>query len=263
MASVIQGSFGDEKDVAASSVRHTVKEQSFTKSYNYYPDALWGSLKSDDTMRNKFKQMANFMVDIVQCRNPDQNSKRIMVSTVHVASGTQPDPEEAYRDVVQFSEILKTKRDANRHGMQSMRVFPDDPQDFIARYPSAYPENMHPVKCKVSIADILERATKSRTPLRLNNATLRTKTKTHDIVPADIGMNAMMQNIMGSPMMAVMARTLMQNFMKGLMHGDIPNVFGLYQACNTPHNTSHISIYVSIQLCIYIYVYMCVMLIGV
>ena len=221
ISKVIQGIMSDEVHVASTRAKPTVKEQSFLKSYNYYPEPLWAVLRSNDTIKNKFKHVSNFLVDVMQCRNPDQQSKRIIVATVHVASGLSPEPDEAFNDVKEFSNVMKLTRDTTR-GPQSLKNFPDDPADFQTRYPTAYPEESPPVKCKVNPKEILVRANKDVTPLRGNNqkltASMRPQQSTailpsQNVHPDMSVMNAMMSN----PMMQVMARQMMQSFING--HG--------------------------------------------
>ena len=218
ISQVVQNVMNDEKDVATTHTTNAVKEQSCMKSYNYYPEELWAVLKSNDTLKNKFKHMAHFLVDVMQCRNPDQRSKRIIVATAHVASGLAPDPEDAYANLQTFNEIMKVKRDAVR-GPQSLRIFPDDPAEYLVRYPSAYPEDQPPVKCKVKVRDILDRATKECTPLRSNNQKLKgTKRANSATGPMCTSPNpnsqemVLLNQMSGLPMMQMMTRQMMQNF---------------------------------------------------
>ena len=221
---VAQGVMSDEVHLATTVNKEYSSEQSLLKSYEYYPEAVWTAIKSSDAIKNKFRQVANFLVDVLQCRNPDAQSKRIIVSTIHAASKLDPPPEDAYADVRQLSEVSKQVRDGNR-GPQSLKTFPDDPTEFVSRYPTAYPEDMPPVESKVNPKDILSRANKQVTPLRSNNQKLKGSKKHQGSIflasqasqNQETRMNpAMMQRMMMmNPMMQMMRRQMMANFING------------------------------------------------
>ena len=196
---------------AATDNRSQVKEQSFLHSFHYWPTTLWAVLQSSDSTKHKFKHVAQFMVVSLQCRNPNQQSKRIVVATVHCAGGLNPSPDEAYNDVVLFTEAMKSARDSHR-GPQSLKVFPADPVDFVARYPSAYDMMDGPVPSKIDKHVIMARSTKEVTPLRSGNKKLTRAQSSSSVASPGFPMQDMWNSQM-NPMMQMMARTWMQSFM--------------------------------------------------
>jgi hypothetical protein len=154
--------------------RNVAKEQRCIEHYNYMPLRLWDMLKSSDTLKNKFKQIAHFNIDVLQLRNADARTKRIIVATCHVASKMfDRDPSDAYADVQLFTDAQKSVRDGSK-GPQSLKVFPLDPDDFVKRFPGSYPDDDLPVEPQVDIKLIKERANKDWVPLRGTNAKITT-----------------------------------------------------------------------------------------
>ena len=151
------------------------KEQKHEHLFNYLPEILWSVLKSKDKLQHKFKHLVHFCVETIQLRNADAQTRRLMVAIVHEASGEDKDPDECFADFVEITEIFRSKRTEIR-GEQSLSTFPEDPTRFIMRFPSAYPDDAHPVKCPLAKKDIRARANKTSIPCRVNNA-LVDKTK--------------------------------------------------------------------------------------
>ena len=234
IAQVIQGMVGDDRDVAAASNKSTVKEQSCKFIFNYYTETIWGVLESQDTPKNKFTQTSNLLVDVMGLRNPDQQTKRLIVSCQHIASGEQADPTKAYQDVQLLNDILRNKRATSR-GNQTLRVFPENPQEFIDRYPGAYPDGSGPVECDKKRKDaILAHATKDAVPLKSTNKMLsNTSTTLATMSPqmTAMGMGPMASPqmsamgmapmaMMANPMFQMMARSFMSNFIHGNDNGN-------------------------------------------
>lgn len=122
-------------------------------------------------MKNKFKQIALFCVETIQLRNADAQTRRLIVSLTHVASGVDKMPGECYDDFNMLTEIFRQTR-IEIKGDQSMKHFHDVPADFVKRYPSSYPDDAPPVECPVCKKEIKSRAIKSSIPCRSNNAKL-------------------------------------------------------------------------------------------
>ena len=137
--------------------------------HRYMPVKLWGVLFSHDTIINKMKHMAHFMCLNLGCRHPDAQTQRLAVVIVHVASQYSPDPTTAYNDVRTFSDIMDQKR-TGVNSAPTMIDFPDDVEQFIKVYPTAFGEDDPPVKCRVDESIINERCRSDVTPIRHTNS---------------------------------------------------------------------------------------------
>ena len=218
MTATIRRIMDGEHAVATTHNRQYAKEQRCTSVYNYFPQRLWSVVQSDDTFKNKWRQICHYCIEVLRLRNCDAETKRIIVATTHVASGVlDRDPKSAYQDIKDFSEAMRVKRDSIK-GTLSPRAFPDNPQEFISRYPDAYAKTDLPVACPVDIQRIRDRAVKSTIPVRSNNekATSPSSTRT---AGADLALQAGAGTTMNPPectqaMMMMSMKQMMTSFMQ-------------------------------------------------
>jgi hypothetical protein len=170
ISDLLQGSL--DEDMTASPVRRShCKEQQHMFLAEYLPQVIWDVLQSDDTLNNKFKHVAHFCVETLQLRNPDAQTRRVLVALTHVASDVDKGPDGCFDDFSTIRDIFKMKRD-EMPGPQSLRAFPEDVQKFIDRYPGAYPDDKPPAKCPLQKKAIKARLNKKSIPCRGNNAML-------------------------------------------------------------------------------------------
>ena len=97
---------------------------------------------------------------------------RLAVVVVHLASHLEPNPQDAYNDVVAFGTIMDSKR-KTVSSRQTMGEFPEDPNGFMALYPTAYAADDPPVERRVKLEEINERCNKNVTPVRNSNQHVR------------------------------------------------------------------------------------------
>ena len=205
IASVVKATMVDNTTIAP---RTTVKTQHHPHLHHYLPMKLWGCLCSDDTVENKFKQLAEFMCQVLGLRNPDAQTKRLAVVVVHLASGRTPSPQEAYDDVTMFGCILEQKR-SSVCTKQTMVVFPDCPKQFMDVYPTAYGAEDPPVECRVSLSAIVERCRKGVTPCRTSN---RHIAKVAKVAQADVARPSLVASTSGDPMNGALL-SMLEKFM--------------------------------------------------
>jgi hypothetical protein len=141
------------------------KQQSCPTLHNYLVDSLWAAFGSTDSVDNKLRLMADFMLSTLGLRRPSETTQVLAVAIIHVTSGLSPNPEHAYRRVHDFKPIMKTKRSFVR-GAENIRIFPEDPADFQRLFPSAYLPGEPPVACRVDVVSVLERCRADVTPAR-------------------------------------------------------------------------------------------------
>jgi hypothetical protein len=208
---------GDDAE-ATSKARHVNEGQTLLHSYNYYPAKVWAVLRSkDETDKNKMRHVAHFLVKNLQVRSLSAQSKRIIISTIHVAVAAEKDPDECYDDLNEFSKIMTQKREELK-GPQSLKTLPNTPQDFMKRYPGAYHADHPPVRCPVDISEITRRANKHEMPARNTNANLSKNKKTQSNSPGaprtDIarpGQTDFMQQVMQHQKMMLAMKAFMKN----------------------------------------------------
>ena len=156
---------------AVTDTRAFVKEQECLTPYKYYPLKLWAILRSLESVKNKARHVSHFHVETLGLRNADGKTRRAILATLYEASGIDPTPDEAYSDMCMIAEIMRLKRD-EIPGNQTMRTFPDDPAEFMKRYPTAYPDEDQPVPCPIDVKKINIRCTKELIPIRNSNDAL-------------------------------------------------------------------------------------------
>ena len=106
---------------------------------------------------------------------PDAQTQRLVAVIAHLASSDSPTPRVAYDDVHIFGDIMEQKR-SSVCTQQTMASFPEDPNAFIAAYPTAFGPEDPPVECRVSLSAIVERCRKEVTPCRNTNQHIREHT---------------------------------------------------------------------------------------
>ena len=97
-------------------------------------------------------------------------ASRLVVVVVNLASNLKPSPKVAYEDLMNFGEIMDSKR-KSVCSSQTLLVFPEDPKVFMELYPTAYSSEDPPVKCRVSLSEIMWRWRKTMTPCRSTTST--------------------------------------------------------------------------------------------
>ncbi len=215
IANVLQSIMDGEQDIATMDHRACAEAQQCLTIYKYWPEQLWAIAKSNDTLKNKFRHVAQFCVTVLRLRNPSPQTLRTIVATLHVASEMlDRDPSDAYTDVRECIDIFKQKRDSLK-GEQSFKVFPDSPEEFMLRYPGAYEECAPPIECPFPVQTILDRATKDAIPLKNTNkkiikkgATSQLQLVTRDMTPPNMQMQC-------NQMMMQMCREVMSSFVNG------------------------------------------------
>ena len=132
-----------EASVATLENLYRAKEQSCLHWFKYLPESLWEVFKSQDTLKNKFRQAAHVNCIVLQLRNPCNATKQVIVATIHVATGVEArSPDESYWDIRDFTNVMVTTR-TGIPGTQSLKEFLAEPEEFLKRYPSAYADE-HP-----------------------------------------------------------------------------------------------------------------------
>ena len=169
ISDAVQSKVDGEDPAAVITNRPTCKEQEHLFLHEYLPQLLWDTIRSDDSLKNKFKHVVHFCVETLQLRNASPYTRRNLVALVHEASGLDKDPTESFTDFNTVTELFRLKRN-EISGVQSLKTFSENPQQFISRYPGAYPDDKPPVKCPVSKKEIKARSTKASIPCRGSNA---------------------------------------------------------------------------------------------
>lgn len=151
IATAVRGIIQGYASTASAVSRTTVREQTHLFGYNYMSGQMWPIIRSvTELMTNKQRHVAQWYVQILGCRNPSAQTKRSIVAMLHAATGATPSAQQAYDDLQELSLVFKQKRDSY-HGCQTLKVFPEAVSEFMARYPSAFPENDPPITCPIDI----------------------------------------------------------------------------------------------------------------
>ena len=150
--------------------------------YNHLPQKLWDVIQSkDEIKKNKIIHTVHFLVENLRLRNANAQTRRMIVSTINVASGCEIDADSAFDDYKEVGKQFNLKRSEIK-GEQSLRTFFEDVKEVIKRVPDAYPDEHPPVKCPVKVKDIKKFANKHHTPCRDNNAQLTKNEKAQSSV---------------------------------------------------------------------------------
>ena len=150
--------------------------------HQYFPAKVWAVAESKDILKNKFRFAATFLITNLGIRHPDEATKKRVVVCVLMASKLDPEPNEAYEYVREFSTIFEQKR-ASISSAQTLANFPKDPSEFMTLFPSAYGEDDPPVNCRLDEQTILERCRPDITPLRSSNIRVKRSSTDLSIVP--------------------------------------------------------------------------------
>ena len=170
-------------EVANASKVDTPTEEGFQKHYHmqhWYPDWLWSIIMSTDTMSAKLQQTAEFWIEQLGLRDPDEKTKRLGVAICEAASSTPIDPQQSYDRVHELAGYIRTKKTVIP-GTQTVRNFQKDPKSFMAKYPNAYAKDHPPVKCRIDEKKIRERNNKEIIPCRDSNKKVRTKRTSSEV----------------------------------------------------------------------------------
>ena len=136
--------------------------------YNYLPALLWSILESNETLENKLKQLAAFMVQNLGLRHPCNTTKKMAVNIVLIASKQEVPPQRAYDLLHGFADFMDQKR-TGIHSAQTIETFFEDVKKFQQIYPTAYGERDPPVECRIDLTSMPERMRKDITPSRSTN----------------------------------------------------------------------------------------------
>ena len=93
--------------------------------FNYLPALLWSILESSETIENKLKQLAAFMVQNLGLRHPCNTTKKMAINIVLIASKQEVPPQRAYDLLHDFGNYMDQKRIAIQSA-QTLEVFFED-----------------------------------------------------------------------------------------------------------------------------------------
>jgi hypothetical protein len=187
--------------------------------HRYWPAKVWAVAHSSDSLKNKFRYIATFMCNNLGLRHPDEQTKKLVVVCVLIASNLDPGPDEAYEHVREFSAIMDQKRSSTTSA-QTMTTFPADPADFMKLFPSAYGEEDPPVKCRIDDPLIKERCRKDITPTRSSNMLVKRSNygQSHQLVPVAHNQGSQRDTSTATLM------SMLQHFMMNAAVGSRPNI---------------------------------------
>ena len=168
---------------ASASTSHDTKQQSIPNLFDYLTDSLWSALASVDSLENKMRLLAEFVMCQLGCRRPSEPTRVLAVAIIHEASGLHPHPITAHSHVKQFATFVALKRKSVR-GVETLQRFPDDPQDFVRLYPHAYTVDQPPTPSRCDKVAIIERCTPAITPSRSSPVAIRCQPVLHDSHPS-------------------------------------------------------------------------------
>ena len=95
----------------------------------YMPDELWSKLFDKTVaLRDKWQLWADFLTNVLGCRNPNELTRVRAVAITHVASGMQVAPEVARAHVKEMGTEMEIQRHVHK-GNQTFATFPKDPQE--------------------------------------------------------------------------------------------------------------------------------------
>jgi hypothetical protein len=69
------------------------KQQTCPTLHNYLVDSLWSAFGSTDSVGNKLRLMADFMLSTLGLRRPSETTQVLAIAIIHVAGGLSPNPE--------------------------------------------------------------------------------------------------------------------------------------------------------------------------
>ena len=152
--------------------------------HHYYPDWLWSLiLSTEEDMHNKILHTADFWVRRLGIRYACEQTKRLGVAILHVASKIQLDPQLGYDHVHALQDAIVAKR-VLIPGTPTLKVFMDDPQEFWKQYPDAYAKEHPPVKCRIDEVQLFHRNTSKHIPARDSNKRVTRKRTCPDMSKA-------------------------------------------------------------------------------
>ena len=178
----------------------------------YLTAMLWGAMCSMDHYKNKFKLLATFLVNNLGLRHPDERTKKLCVCIVHLAGNMEVHPESAYDHIRDFSDAMDSARDSIKN-IQTMKVFPQDPREFMSIYPTAYGDGQ-PDDCKIDLNQLRDKFRKEVTPSRSTNNRVKSKPAPSTVDSQIVARQPLMH--MGGMEMSLFS--ILQQFMRGQMN---------------------------------------------
>lgn len=145
------------------------KAQTHLYIHNYITDKLWCSLLSKDvSFDGKLEGVASFFIDQLRLRHPNEDTSKNAVAIVALCCGRELTPDEAYGSLNKFKAKIVAKRGLKPEA-SSLRLFPEDPTDFMVMYPQAYIECEPPVATRLDPNRIRQSTRKDLMPARSSN----------------------------------------------------------------------------------------------
>ena len=155
-------------DRAAPAGRRGWQMQKHQFLHFYLTARLWAALFSRDTVENKMKLLAVFMLNNLGLHHPDTETKRLAIVVILIASNIECGPQQCYDHFHEFGRIMDQKR-TSCNTSQTKDVFPEQVADFVRIYPEAYGPDDPPVECRIDVTTIPERMRPDLFPARYTN----------------------------------------------------------------------------------------------
>ena len=155
--------------IVESSSRKGWTMQSHQFLHVYILAMIWAAMMSADTIENKMKLFATFMIKNLGLRHPDNKTKKLGLVIICIASNLELDPQSFYDTLHKFGDCIERKRSSISNN-QTMIEFPQDPNEFLNVYPDAFGDTDPPVDCRIDIAKIPEMMRGDVAPSRSTNS---------------------------------------------------------------------------------------------
>ena len=115
--------------IAVKQPSFQVTMQTHLYLYNYINAPFWSIFQATgETMKHRIQHMVDLFLVVLGLPNPDAITKKHAVTILHVASDTDPSPQEAYDDVRMLTDVLTMKR-ARSKPAQPYTTFPADVEE--------------------------------------------------------------------------------------------------------------------------------------
>ena len=192
------------------------KAQTNIYIYNYGPESFWtfilNKTKSEDERLNACVDLMHLM----GLRYPDAHTKKVLVSMLVCAMGSHVSHQAAHRMLCALTQLNNRKRILRKDEALTVRVFPENVNDFLTIHGSRYPPDGQPVECRIDHRLIQD--TVAFVSARKSNILLRGSTGPMDTLVIAPGASAMQ---MGNPQMQMqgMMQAAMQNFFAQMLPG--------------------------------------------
>ena len=176
----------------------TTKTQKNLWLHEYLTETVWKKLFDKTfTWEQKTELLADFMIDVIGLRNPDDNTAKIGIAILSVTHGRPMEPQESYDELHKFKNKLKEKRNPSLNtGKQTMTDFPQDVSSFT-RIHNVYQQCDPPIPSRIDTNRIRQMTRKDVLPSRNTNKSLG-KTSPQQSSPSSSsgGGNAMVAQLM-------------------------------------------------------------------